>query len=82
MEQYLKMLEGAMILRRLLRRASRMGRKLNINREFLSDLIDIVVENYKEIYPISSRRIIQSKRSNYQRRVTISKDTSINEKNI
>lgn len=39
------------VLRRLLRRASRMGRKLNINREFLSDLIDIVVENYKEIYP-------------------------------
>ena len=39
------------VLRRLLRRASRMGRKLNINREFLSDLVDIVVENYKEIYP-------------------------------
>ncbi len=39
------------VLRRLLRRASRMGRKLNINREFLSDLVDIVVDNYKEIYP-------------------------------
>ena len=36
------------VLRRLLRRASRMGRKLNINREFLSDLIDIVVENTKK----------------------------------
>ena len=39
------------VLRRLLRRASRMGKKLNINREFLSDLVDVVVENYKEIYP-------------------------------
>ena len=39
------------VLRRLLRRASRMGRKLNINRDFLSDLVDIVVDNYKEIYP-------------------------------
>ena len=39
------------VLRRLLRRASRMGRKLNINREFLSELVTIVVDNYKEIYP-------------------------------
>ncbi|MBQ8192685.1 MAG: alanine--tRNA ligase [Bacilli bacterium] len=39
------------VLRRLLRRASRMGRKLNINREFLASLVDIVVDNYKEIYP-------------------------------
>ena len=39
------------VLRRLLRRAARMGRKLNINREFLSELVDVVVDNYKEIYP-------------------------------
>lgn len=39
------------VLRRLLRRAARMGRKLNINRDFLSDLVTIVVDNYKEIYP-------------------------------
>ena len=39
------------VLRRLLRRASRMGRKLNINRDFLSGLVDVVVDNYKEIYP-------------------------------
>lgn len=39
------------VLRRLLRRASRMGRKLNIGGEFLSSLVDIVVDNYKEIYP-------------------------------
>ena len=39
------------VLRRLLRRATRMGRKLNINREFLSSLVDVVVDNYKETYP-------------------------------
>ena len=39
------------VLRRLLRRASRMGRKLNINREFLSDFVDVVVDKYKDIYP-------------------------------
>lgn len=39
------------VLRRLLRRASRMGKKLNINRDFLSSLVDVIVDNYKEIYP-------------------------------
>ena len=39
------------VLRRLLRRASRMGRKLNINKEFLTALVPVVVDNYKEIYP-------------------------------
>ena len=39
------------VLRRLLRRASRMGKKLNINKEFMSNLVDVVVDNYKEIYP-------------------------------
>ena len=39
------------VLRRLLRRAARMGRKLNIGRTFMADLVDIVVDNYKEIYP-------------------------------
>lgn len=39
------------VLRRLLRRAARMGRKLNIARSFMADLVDIVVDNYKEIYP-------------------------------
>ena len=39
------------VLRRLLRRATRMGRKLNINREFLTSLASVVVDNYKEIYP-------------------------------
>ena len=39
------------VLRRLLRRASRMGRKLNIAKSFMAELVDIVVDNYKEIYP-------------------------------
>ena len=39
------------VLRRLLRRASRMGRKLNINHTFMASLVDIVVDNYRDIYP-------------------------------
>ncbi len=39
------------ILRRLLRRAVRMGKKLNIGKEFLASLVDVVVDNYSEIYP-------------------------------
>ncbi len=39
------------VLRRLLRRAARMGRKLNISHTFMASLADIVVDNYKEIYP-------------------------------
>jgi len=39
------------VLRRLLRRAARMGRKLNIGRTFMASLVDVVVDNYKEIYP-------------------------------
>lgn len=39
------------VLRRLLRRAARMGRKLNISHTFMQDLVDIVVDNYREIYP-------------------------------
>ena len=39
------------VLRRLLRRASRMGRKLNIGITFMPYLVDVVVDNYKEIYP-------------------------------
>lgn len=39
------------VLRRLLRRASRMGRKLNISHTFMAQLVDVVVDIYKEIYP-------------------------------
>lgn len=39
------------VLRRLLRRSVRMGRKLEIEKSFLADLVDVVVEKYSEIYP-------------------------------
>ena len=39
------------VLRRLLRRAARMGKKLNIENIFLKDLVYVVVENYKQTYP-------------------------------
>ena len=39
------------VLRRLLRRASRMGRKLNISHSFMASLVDVVVDNYHDIYP-------------------------------
>lgn len=39
------------VLRRLLRRASRMGRKLNISHTFMASLVDIVIDNYREVYP-------------------------------
>ena len=39
------------VLRRLLRRAVRMSRKLNINHSFMADLVDVVVDKYSTIYP-------------------------------
>ena len=39
------------VLRRLLRRAARMGRKLNINHTFMDRLVDVVVDKYMSIYP-------------------------------
>ena len=39
------------VLRRLLRRAVMMGRKLNINSTFMASLVDIVMDNYANIYP-------------------------------
>jgi len=38
------------VLRRLLRRAVRMGKKLGINRTFLSLLVDVVIEKYEKTY--------------------------------
>ena len=39
------------VLRRLLRRSVMMSRKLNINKSFMSELVDVVMENYCNIYP-------------------------------
>lgn len=43
------------ILRRLIRRAVRHGRKLGVERHFLSELARIVLEIYGEVYPILER---------------------------
>ena len=39
------------VLRRLLRRSVMMSRKLNINRSFMAELVDVVMNNYANIYP-------------------------------
>ena len=39
------------VLRRILRRAVRFGRVLGIEEAFLADLVDIVIDMYKEAYP-------------------------------
>ena len=39
------------VLRRLLRRSVMMGHRLKINRPFMEELVDIVIENYNLIYP-------------------------------
>lgn len=39
------------VLRRILRRAVRYGKKLNINEPFLYKMVDIVVNKYKDFYP-------------------------------
>ena len=49
------------VLRRLLRRAVRMGKKLGINKTFLSSLVDCVVDKYVGIYRNLSVNITQIK---------------------
>ena len=39
------------VLRRLLRRAVMMSRKLNINHSFMAELVDVVMDKYGNIYP-------------------------------
>lgn len=39
------------VLRRILRRSVMMSRKLNINRSFMTELVDVVMNNYANIYP-------------------------------
>jgi alanyl-tRNA synthetase len=45
------------VLRRVLRKAVRHGRSMGIERPFLSDLADVVIENFSDQYPeLSARR--------------------------
>ena len=44
------------VLRRILRRAVRFGRVLGIEEAFLTDLVDIVIDMYKEAYPELAER--------------------------
>ena len=39
------------VLRRILRRSVMMSRKLDINRVFMGDLVDVVMDKYANIYP-------------------------------
>ena len=49
------------VLRRLLRRSVMMSRKLNINKSFMQDLVDIIMEKYSPIYPdlLSNKQIVK-----------------------
>ena len=49
------------VLRRILRRSVMMSRKLNINRSFMAELVDVVMNNYANIYPnlLSSKEIVK-----------------------
>ncbi len=39
------------VLRRIIRRAMRYGQKIGINRAFMYEMVDVIVENYKSFYP-------------------------------
>ena len=39
------------VLRRILRRAARYGRKLNLNKPFLFELVDVLVETMSDVFP-------------------------------
>ncbi len=51
------------VLRRLLRRSVMMSRKLHINRTFMADLVDVVMEKYASIYPnlLASKQQVKEK---------------------
>ncbi len=59
------------VLRRILRRAARYGRKLNLNRPFLYRLVNIVVENMYHVFPeiknnqTDIEKIIKSEEENF-----------------
>lgn len=49
------------VLRRLLRRSVMMSRKLHINRSFMAELVDVVMNNYAAIYPslLANKQIVK-----------------------
>lgn len=49
------------VLRRLLRRSVRMGKKLGINKAFLADLVDVVIDKYIGIYRNLSNNVSEIK---------------------
>lgn len=51
------------VLRRLLRRSVMMGHRLKINKPFMEELVDIVIENYNLIYPeiVDNAQIIKER---------------------
>ena len=49
------------ILRRLLRRSVRFGRKLGLDGLFMYKLVDVVVKNYKDVYPYISGKAARVK---------------------
>ena len=49
------------ILRRLLRRSVRMGRKLGLTGLFMYKLVDAVVDNMKDVYPYLSDKLVRVK---------------------
>lgn len=50
------------VLRRLLRRAVMMSRKLTINHSFMADLVDVVMDKYANIYPniLPSKEVVKN----------------------
>jgi len=49
-------IERGYILRRLLRRAIRHGKTLKMPKDFLVELVKLVIENYKNIYPTLTKK--------------------------
>lgn len=49
------------VLRRLLRRSVMMSRKLDINKSFMSELVDVIMNKYSSIYPslIANKEIVK-----------------------